>query len=178
MIAITKRLIKKIIPYFLLDFYHYCLAFAGAFLYGFPSKKMIVIGITGTAGKSTTVEFVAKIFEQAGYETASFSSIKFKIGNNEQENDLKMTMPGRMKIQRFLRQALKSNCKYVVLEVTSEGIKQFRNKFIDFNIAIFTNLSPEHIESHKGFENYRQAKLKLFKDTKKIHIINLDDENT
>ena len=173
-----KESIKKIIPCFLLDFYHYCLAFAGAFLYGFPSKKMIVVGITGTAGKSTTVEFVAKIFEQAGYKTAYLSSIKFSIGSNQQENDLKMTMPGRMKIQRFLKQALKSNCKYVVLEVTSEGIKQFRNKFINFDVAIFTNLSPEHIESHRGFENYRQAKLKLFKDTKKIHIINLDDKNT
>ena len=173
-----KESIKKIIPCFLLDFYHYCLAFAGAFLYGFPSKKMIVVGITGTAGKSTTVEFVAKVLEQTGHKTASLSSIKFKIGNYEQDNDLKMTMPGRMKIQRFLKQALKANCKYVVLEVTSEGIKQFRNKFINFDIAIFTNLSPEHIETHRGFENYRQAKLMLFKDTKKIHIINLDDQNT
>ena len=173
-----KNLIKKLIPSFLLDFYHYLLALMGAFLYGFPSKKMIVIGITGTSGKSTAVELTAKILEETGYKTASLSSIKFKIGSKELENKLKMTMPGRFKVQKFLRRALNAGCKYVVLEVTSEGIKQFRHKFIDFNIAILTNLSPEHIESHGGFERYREAKLKLFKTTKKIHIINLDDENT
>jgi UDP-N-acetylmuramoyl-L-alanyl-D-glutamate--2,6-diaminopimelate ligase len=173
-----KKLIKKITPRFLLNFYHYCLAFMGAFWYGLPAKKMTLVGVTGTGGKSTTVEFIAKILEQAGYKTAFLSSIKFKIADYERENDLKMTMPGRMKIQKFLKQALKANCKYVVLEVTSEGIRQFRNKFIDFDIAVFTNLSPEHIEAHKGFENYRQAKLKLFKSAKKIHVINLDDNNT
>ncbi len=172
-----KGLIKKFIPSFLLDFYHYSLAVMSAFLYRFPSRKMTVIGITGTSGKSTVVELTTKILEETGYKTASLSSIKFKIGKKEWENTLKMTMPGRFKLQKFLKQALKNNCKYVVLEVTSEGIKQFRHKFIDFDVAVFTNLSPEHIESHGGFEKYREAKLKLFRNTKEIHIINIDDEN-
>ena len=172
-----KNLIKKFIPSFLLDFYHYSLAAIGALLYCFPSRKMVVVGITGTSGKSTVVEITAKILEEAGYKTASLSSIKFKIGDKESENKLKMTMPGRFKIQRFLKQALNAGCKYAVLEVTSEGIKQFRHKFIDFDVAVFTNLSPEHIESHGGFGKYRKAKSKLFKTTKKVHIINLDDKN-
>ncbi len=182
-----KRLIKKIIPAFLLDSYHYSLAAMGAFLYGFPSRlrqgfggqarKLIVIGITGTSGKSTVVELTARILEEAGFKTASLSSIKFKIGGKEWENRLKMTMPGRLKLQRFLREALKADCKYVVLEVTSEGIKQYRHKFIGFDVAVLTNLSPEHIEAHGGFEKYREAKLKLFRATKNIHIINIDDKN-
>ena len=172
-----KNLIKKIIPLFLLEFYHYLLAGIGAFLYGFPSLKLTVIGVTGTSGKTTVVELCANIFQEAGFKTASMSSIKFKIGDKEQENKLKMTMPGRMKVQRFLSQANKAECKYVVLEVTSEGIKQFRHKFIDFDVAVFTNLSPEHIEAHGSFEKYRAAKAKLFQQTKKIHIINIDDKN-
>jgi len=172
-----KELIKKFIPESLLGFYHYLLAVIGVFLYGFPSKKIKVIGVTGTSGKTTVVNLATKILEEAGYKVASLSSIKFKIGNREWENKLKMTMPGRFKIQRFLKQAFKEKCQYFVLEVTSEGIKQFRHKFIDFEVAVFTNLSPEHIEAHKGFENYKEAKLKLFKETKNIHIINSDDEN-
>ncbi len=178
-----KDLIKKIIPSFLLSFYHYSLAAVGAFLYGFPSRKLTVIGITGTSGKSTVVELTSGILEEAlrqaqdKHKVASLSSIKFKIGEKERENKLKMTMPGRLKLQRFLREALKADCKYVVLEVTSEGIKQYRHKFIDFNVAVLTNLSPEHIEAHGGFNKYREAKLKLFKATKNIHIINVDDKN-
>ena len=173
----VKELIKKFIPEFLLRFYHYSLAGTGAFLYGFPSKRLIVIGVTGTSGKSTVVELCADIFQEAGFKTASMSSIKFKIGDKEWENKLKMTMPGRMKIQRFLRQAAKADCKYAVLEITSEGIKQFRHKFIDFDVAVLTNLSPEHIESHGSFEKYQAAKAKLFQQVKKIHIINVDDKN-
>lgn len=172
-----KESIKKIIPDFLLSSYHYFLSWMGAFLYGFPSCKLIVIGVTGTSGKSTVVELTARIFEEARFKVASLSSIKFKIGHKEWENKLKMTMPGRMKLQRFLKQAIKAGCKYVVLEVTSEGIKQHRHKFIDFEIAVLTNLSPEHIESHGSFEKYRAAKAKLFQQTKKIHIINIDDKN-
>ena len=172
-----KNFIKRITPKPLLSFYHYCLAFLGALIYGFPSKKIIVIGVTGTSGKSTVVELVSKIFETAGFKVASLSSLRFKIGEKEEENKLKMTMPGRFKIQKFLKQAVKAGCKFAILEVTSEGIKQHRHKFINFKTAVLTNLTPEHIESHGGFENYKKAKAKLFKACSKTHIINLDDKN-
>ena len=171
-------LLRKIVPSFLLSWYHFTLAFLGAVLYGFPSKKIKVIGVTGTNGKTTVVNFTTKILEAAGFKVASLSSIKFKVGDKEWKNTLKMTMPGRLKLQQFLRQAVEEGCQYVVLEVTSEGIKQYRHKFIDFEAAVLTNLSPEHIEAHRGFENYKAAKGKLFESTKNIHVINLDDDNT
>jgi len=98
-----RDLIKKFIPPFLLDWYHLTLAFLGAFLYGFPSKRLKVIGVTGTNGKSTVVHLTTKILEEAGYRVASLSSIGFKISEKEWPNKLKMTMPGRFKIQKFLR---------------------------------------------------------------------------
>jgi UDP-N-acetylmuramoyl-L-alanyl-D-glutamate--2,6-diaminopimelate ligase len=173
----VKNLIKKFVPCFALDFYHFFLPMLGAFLYRFPSRKLIVLGVTGTNGKTTVVDLAVKILEEAGYKMASISSIEFKIKEKKYKNTLKMTMPGRMKLQRFLRRAKNVGCEYVVLEATSEGIKQHRHCFIDFDCAVFTNLSPEHIESHGSFEKYRQAKGELFRITKKVHIVNLDDEN-
>jgi len=182
-----KEIIKKFVPAFLLSWYHFLLAFLGAVFYRFPSrlcrsfggqaKKLKVIGITGTNGKTTTIEMISKILEEVGYKVALVDSIRFKIGKKEWQNTLKMTMPGRFQIQKFLRQAVNAGCQYAVLEVTSEGIKQHRHRFINFDIAVFTNLTPEHIEAHGGFENYRAAKGKLFQATKNIHIINIDDEN-
>jgi len=172
-----KESIKKFIPEPVLSLYHFILAFLGAVIYRFPSRKMKVIGVTGTNGKTTVVNMATRILEEAGYKVASLSSIKFKIGDREWPNTLKMTMLGRFKLQKFLRQAVNAGCQYAVLEVTSEGIKQYRHKFIGFEIAVFTNLTPEHIEAHGGFENYRREKGKLFQTTKNIHVINLDDGN-
>ena len=172
-----KKSIKKFIPSVFLSWYHFKLAFLGAVIYGFSSRKLKVIGITGTGGKTTTVNLTTQILEQAKYKVASISSIKFKIGDKEWKNELKMTMPGRLKLQRFLRKAVKAGCQYAVIEVTSEGILQHRQKFIDFDVAVFTNLAPEHIERHGSFEKYREAKGKLFEQCKKIHIVNLDDDS-
>ena len=154
----------------------------GAVIYHFPASsagrpsKLKIIGITGTNGKTTVTHLATDILEGAGYKVASISSLRFKIGEHEWKNELKMTMPGRMKIQKFLRRAVDAGCRYVVMEVTSEGIKQHRHNFIDFDTAVFTNLTPEHIESHGGFDKYREAKGKLFKNVK-TSIVNLDDEN-
>ncbi len=170
-------LLRKFIPGFLLGWYHFLLSLLGALFYRFPAKKIIVIGITGTNGKSTVTHLASEILTKAGFKVASVSSIRFKIGEKEWPNTLKMTMPGRFKLQKFIRQAVDAGCKYLVLEVTSEGIKQHRHRFIDLDTAVFTNLTREHIESHGGFGKYRQAKGKLFAGTKRIHIINTDDDN-
>jgi len=175
-----KNLIKKILGDRFVSLYHYILALGGAVIFGFPGydKNIKIIGITGTSGKSTTADLITKILESSGNKVASISTIRFKIGSQEWENKYKMTMPGRFVIQKFLRQAKRAGCNFIVLEVTSQGILQFRHKFINFDTAVFTNLSPEHVEAHGSFENYRNAKLRLFKATKNIHIINADDKSS
>ena len=172
-----KHFLKKFIPVFLINRYHWLQTFLGAFWYRFPSKNIKVIAITGTNGKSTTVDLTTRILEEAGFKVASASSINFKIQDKYRPNKLRMTMMGGFQLQKFLRQAIDAGCEYVVLEITSEGIKQYRHKFINFELAAITNLTPEHIESHKGFENYKKAKGKLFQAVKNIHIVNLDDEH-
>ncbi|MDD5750263.1 MAG: UDP-N-acetylmuramoyl-L-alanyl-D-glutamate--2,6-diaminopimelate ligase [Candidatus Pacebacteria bacterium] len=173
-----KKIIKKSMPRFIIGWYHFLTAFLGALIYGLPSRKIKVIGITGTNGKTTTANLAAATLEAAGHKVAVASSIKFKIGPDEKENKLKMTMPGRAVLQRFLKQAVKARCDYAILECTSEGVLQHRHKFIRFETMVFTNLSPEHIEHHKGFENYKRAKGEYFKACKNIHIINGDNENS
>lgn len=172
-----KSLIKKITPNFLLNYYHWSLSLFGAVLYGFPSRKIQIIGVAGTDGKTTTTYLITAILEQAGYKVASISTIRFKIGAQEWKNTLKMTMPGRFRLQRFLREAVKAGCQYAVLEVTDEGVKQHRHRFIDFKTAVLTNITPEHIEAHGSFEKMRQENEKLFQVARDVHVINIDDEN-
>ena len=176
------RKVKKFIPKSVFDFfapvYHATLAYAGAVMYGFPSHSMRVIGVTGTKGKSTTVFLISKLLEGAGEPVAAIGSLGFKIKNKEWPNTLKMTMPGRFKLQKFLKEAKKAGCKYVVLEVTSEGIKQKRHLGVKFDCAVFTNLHKEHVESHGSFDNYYKAKQELFQKTRNIHVINADDKYT
>ncbi|RJQ31977.1 UDP-N-acetylmuramoyl-L-alanyl-D-glutamate--2,6-diaminopimelate ligase [Candidatus Parcubacteria bacterium] len=171
---------RKIIPRRVFEFfqpaYHYILAFLAALFYGFPSRKMKVIGVTGTKGKSSTVYFLSKIFEEAGHKTAAISSIQFKIDNKEWPNNLKMTMPGRFTIQSFLSKAVKAGCEFAILEVSSQGVLQHRHQFINFDTAVFTNLAPEHIEAHGSFENYKGYKLKFFKYANNNHILNKNDK--
>lgn len=176
----TLRSIKKLIPVsvfnFLAPIYHALLAWAGALLYGFPSRSIKVIGVTGTKGKSTVVYLITELLEGAGHPVAMIGSLGYKIKDKEWPNTLKMTMPGRFKLQRFLRRAVSAGCKYVVLEVTSEGIKQKRHLGIDFDCAVLTNVHKEHLEAHGSFENYYRAKLQLFKKAG-VHVLNADDPN-
>jgi UDP-N-acetylmuramoyl-L-alanyl-D-glutamate--2,6-diaminopimelate ligase len=176
-----KNLLKKLIPNFLLSWYHWKLAFLGALIFGFPSRKLIVIGVTGTKGKTTTCDLIAQILQGAGFKTGLATTVNFRVGDKEWINEYKQTMLGRFRLQKFLRQTVREGCKYAVIETSSEGILQHRHKFIDYSCAVFTNLSPEHIERHGSFEKYREAKMKLFKVVAKKRegagVYNLDDEN-
>ena len=185
-----KKILKKIIPKPVLRFYHWFLACLSAFVYGYPSRKMIVIGVTGTAGKSTVVNLLCDILEQAGFKVGITTTFNFKIAGKEEVNEKKMTMLGRFSLQRLLKQMLNAGCQYAIIETTSQGIRQYRHLGINYDVGIFTNLSPEHIESHGSFEKYRKAKQEFFrylskskrkiisnKNIGKINIVNLDDEN-
>ncbi|MFC1640638.1 Mur ligase family protein [Patescibacteria group bacterium] len=180
-----KEWIRKIIPKPFLLLYHRTVVFLAAAYYGFPSDKMIVIGVTGTKGKTSTTNFIADILEGAGYKVGVLSTAQYRLPGKKWTNESKMTMPGRAKLQKFLRRAQKSECKYVVIETSSEGIAQQRMTAISYDVAVFLNISPEHIESHGSFEKYQAAKEKLFKslakskhkpNVPKISIVNLDDE--
>jgi UDP-N-acetylmuramoyl-L-alanyl-D-glutamate--2,6-diaminopimelate ligase len=109
------------------------------------------------------------------------NTIRFKIGSYEERNLYKMTLPGRFFVQRFLRRAVDARCDWAVLEMTSEGAKQFRHKFIHFDALVFTNLAPEHLESHGSYEKYRAAKLAIGQQLEKsrkpnrVIIANADD---
>ena len=138
------------------------MALLAAALYRWPSNKMTIIGVTGTTGKTTTAYLITQLLDLAGLKSGLTSTAILKVGEEEWLNDKKMTMPGRFFIQRILRQMVKNECSYAVIETTSEGIKQFRHRFINYDVVLFTNLYPEHIESHGSFEKYREAKGKLF----------------
>jgi len=154
-----KSLIKKIIPKHILMFYHFLLAIFAGFFYGFPSNKIVVIGVTGTGGKSTTIKMIGEILARYGLSLGWLSSLSIRILNKEKVNPYHMTMLGRFKLQKYLRTMTTKGVRYVIIEVTSEGIKQFRHIGINFDVLVFTNLSHEHIEAHGSFENYRNAKL-------------------
>lgn len=182
------RNLKKIIPRNIFGafqpVYHYLLALVSAIIYRFPSRRIKVLAITGTKGKTSTTEIVNAILEEAGYSTALSGTIRFKIGEYEEQNMLKMTTPGRFFVQHFLRRAVNAKCDWAIIEMTSEGARQFRHKFIDLNALIFTNISPEHIESHGSFEKYIDAKLSIARSLEhstkrpRIIIVNADDEHS
>ncbi|MFZ5364756.1 MAG: Mur ligase family protein [Patescibacteria group bacterium] len=185
-----KTFIKKLVPRPVLAAYHKSLAVIAKVFYGNPSEKMIVIGVTGTNGKSSTVKLIAKALEAGGGKVGATSTIEFKIAGKEWLNDKKMTMLGRFQLQKLLKQMVDAGCQYAVIEVSSQGLDQFRHIGINFDYAVFTNLTPEHIEAHGGFENYKKAKGKLFafltqkkrkqfgdKKNPKVFVINKDDEH-
>ncbi len=174
-LRLIRRFIPKSVFSFLAPFYHRILSYTGALRYGFPSRSLNVIGITGTKGKSTVVYMTSVILEGAGLSVAAIGSLGYKIKEKTWPNTLKMTMPGRWKIHKFLRQAVSAGCTHVVMEVPSEGLAQGRHLGVRFDCAVFTNLHPEHLEAHSSYEKYREAKGMLFSLTPRTHVINADD---
>lgn len=163
--------------------YHYALAYLGSLIYRNPSKDIVVIAVTGTKGKSTVTELITILLAADGKKVASLSTIQFRIGDEVRRNLHKMTMPGRFFVQQFLREAVDAGCTHAVIEMTSEGAKQYRHRFIELDACVFTNLSPEHIESHGSFERYKQAKLSIFEalaqspKRPRYAVVNADDEH-
>ena len=162
--TMLKQAIKFIIPKSFLSAYHKALAVAANIIYWFPSRRLVVIGIIGTKGKSSTAVMITRILEEAGRTVGSTNTVFFKIGSTEWANNKKQGMPGRFALQSMLRRMVRKKCDHAVIEVTSEGIAQHRHWGTSFDAAVFTNLSPEHIESHGSYERYRAAKLVIFKE--------------
>jgi len=157
-----KKIVKKIIGKNALSFYHLFLARLAAWYYKKPSDQLIVIGVTGTNGKTATVNFISQFLDILGQSNGLASTVNFKVADKEWLNDKKMTMLGRFQTQKLLADMVKVGCKYAVIETSSQGVEQSRHIGINYDLVVFTNLTPEHIEAHGSFENYRACKEKLF----------------
>lgn len=152
-------------------------------LAGFPAKGLKVIGVTGTDGKTTTCLLIAKMLENSGKKVALVSTvlIDYGDGSGPQANLTHRTTLGSFKLAKILKKIRANNPEYLVIEVSSHGLDQYRVWGVPFSIAVFTNLSHEHLDYHGSMENYRQAKLRLFKQTNRNRrglragIINADD---
>lgn len=171
---------KRLIPQFIKNIFHLFRAILANIWYGFPSRNIKIIGVTGTNGKTTTVQMIAKILEEAGFRVAAASTINFKLGNKEWVNDTKFTTFSSWRLQEFLKKAVKAGCEYAIVEVTSHALDQNRVWGIDFSVAVATNVTREHLDYHKTMEKYAKAKEKLFAITEKnpegVNVINLNSE--
>lgn len=186
MIDTTLNIVRPLIPKKIFKFfqpaYHMSLAFMAAVIYRFPARKIKIIAVTGTKGKSSVTEILNAILEEAGYKTALSNTIRFKIDHQSTANLFKMSMPGRFFMQKMLRRAVNKSCKYAIIEMTSQGALLYRHLFVDPDTLVFTNLSPEHIEAHGSYENYVLSKLSLAKavanskKSKRTLIVNTDDK--
>ncbi len=178
-----KTLIKNLLPNFLINIYYYLKAFFGAVFFGFPSKKVPFIGITGTKGKTTICYLIYRILIDAGFKTGLISSLYVSDGLKLYKSPYGLSMPTVFERDKLVKKMLYNKVDYVIQEVTSEGIKNKRHLFCNFFAAVISNLEPEHVEHHGSFENYKKAKLELFKivSSKSLFssflVVNADDDN-
>ena len=151
----------------------YALGIAAANFYQHPSRKLRVVGVTGTNGKTTTTYLVKSILEQAGYKVGLIGTIQILLGSQAVEAE--RTTPESLDLQRLLAQMVDEGVQYVVMEVSSHALELHRTAGLDFAGAIFTNLSQDHLDFHPTMEDYFQAKAKLFAGLKGPAAVNTDD---
>jgi len=169
--------LRNLIPQRLINlFWHLPKAILANLVYGFPSRKLTIIGITGTSGKTTTAHLIYYFLHKAGFKTALISTISARIGNQEIDTGLHVTNPEPFLLQKLLKQVADKNYKYVVLEVTSHGLDQYRTWGTNFTYAVLTNITHEHLDYHKTFTHYQNTKLKLIK-LASIAVLNKDDKS-
>ena len=165
-------MIKKFIPRSVINYgKHLPKAILANIKYVFPAKKLKVIGVTGTDGKTTTVNMIYQILKDAGKKVSMISTINAVIGDYEYDTGFHVTSPEPAMIQKFLSQSVKNGDEFMVLEVTSHALDQFRVWGIPFEIGVITNITHEHLDYHKTFADYFRAKLKLVQNAK-VAVVN------
>ncbi len=150
------------------------LGFLASNWYDNPSEKLTVIGVTGTDGKTTTVNLLYAMLRQAKRRVSMISTVNAKINGRAYETGLHTTNPDALPLQKLLSLMVKKQQEIAILETTSEGIAQERVAGVKYHMAIITNITPEHLNYHKTFENYRDTKARLFENTE-VNILNADD---
>lgn len=156
--------------------YHWISAVLAVIFYGYPARNLTVIAVTGTSGKTTTAHLVYSFLKAAGYRVSLFSSVSVIIGEKEYETSLHVTTPTPFSLQKFLKMAVKEDCKFAVIEASSHGIAQYRMLGTNVRIGILTNIAHEHLDWHKTFAAYARSKLSLIAKSK-IAIVNKDDQS-
>lgn len=149
------------------------MAQAAAKFFGYPSREMKIVGITGTNGKTSTTYMIKSIAQEAGLKVGLIGTIHNLIGERILETE--RTTPASVDLQRILREMKNEGVELVVMEVSSHALDQYRVHGVEFDVGIFTNLTQDHLDYHKTFENYLGAKKKLFDSSKKA-VINADDQ--
>ena len=158
------------------NIYHLGQTFLAALYFNFPAKSLTIIGVTGTDGKTTTANMLFHILKTSGHKVSMVSTIGAQIGSKQLNTGFHVTTPSPFQLQKLLKRAVDSGSRYFVLEATSHGLEQNRLAFVDFNIAVVTNITTDHMDYHKNWQNYSTAKAKLFKNVQ-FSILNMDDES-
>lgn len=142
--------------------------------YGNPEKKLKLIGVTGTNGKTSTTHIIKRILEFSGKKAGLIGTVSY-ISGNEKLGSATLTTPEPPELYRIFADMVKSECEYCVMEVSSQSLAQSRCLGLTFEVAVFTNLSQDHLDYHITMENYAAAKAKLFAQSK-VSVLNMDDE--
>ena len=151
------------------------LGFLASAFFGYPSRNLKVIGVTGTDGKTTTVSLIYHLLKRSGKKVGLISTVSAKIGKKEIDTGLHVTNPDPVSLHSLLNDMVKEKCELAVVEVTSHGLDQGRVTGVEFDSAVLTNITHEHLDYHKTFEAYQDAKAKLFTLAKTFAVLNKDD---
>jgi UDP-N-acetylmuramoyl-L-alanyl-D-glutamate--2,6-diaminopimelate ligase len=150
------------VPYIRLENSRHALTWLAAAFYGEPARRLTVIGVTGTDGKTTTSNLIYKILIAAGIKAGMISTVNAVIGDEVLDTGFHVTTPDAHDVQRYLAKMVEAGLTHVVLETTSHGWSQHRVDACEFDIAVVTNITHEHMDEHGSYENYRAAKARLF----------------
>jgi len=181
----TKALANTPVPYIQVENSRLALAYMSAALYGHPAQNLLVIGVTGTDGKTTTANLIYNILRAAKLRVGMISTVNALIGDEKIDTGFHVTTPEAPVVQEYLARMLDAGLTHVVLEATSHGLAQHRISAIGFDIGVVTNITHEHLDYHGTYEAYREAKGRLFKElstelpkefsAQKGAVLNMDD---
>jgi UDP-N-acetylmuramoyl-L-alanyl-D-glutamate--2,6-diaminopimelate ligase len=166
----------KPMPQSFKNFIHLLSGIAAVLFYRYPARRLTVIGVTGTDGKTTTISLIYHLLTKAGFKSAMITTVGAKIGDKDYDNGFHVTTPDAWTLQKYLRQAVKDGVTHVALEVSSHSIDQHRVVGIPFRMGVLTNITHEHLDYHHTYENYLAIKAKLLQRAR-LAIINRDDSS-
>jgi UDP-N-acetylmuramoyl-L-alanyl-D-glutamate--2,6-diaminopimelate ligase len=175
------------VPYIRVDDPRHALTYLAASFYDWPGRKLTVIGVTGTDGKTTTSNLLYHILNAAGYKAGMISTVNAVIGDEVLDTGFHVTTPDAHDVQRYLARMVDAGMTHVVLETTSHGWAQYRVDACEFDIGVVTNITHEHLDEHGSYENYRAAKARLFSSLERtlpkpqgnprLAVLNRDDQS-